>query len=267
MAGVKDYEPSTYGDRMADVYDELFLPAEPGLDAEFAAATGFLARLARSGRALELGVGTGRMALALVAQGIGVTGIDASPRMIDKLRQRPGGADLPVLLGDFAEMPDSGEYQLIYVVFNTLFLLPSQEKQLACLQNVAARLAPDGVFVVEVFVPNGAQVERQDTVQVHRVELDGALVSLSRHDPVTQQVNIQHVAVGAQGVQLYPVMLRYAWPSELDLMARLAGLRLAGRWGGWSGEPFTARSRRHVSAYVHAGREDLAQLWSAGGPS
>jgi SAM-dependent methyltransferase len=241
---VKDYDASTYGDRVADVYDEWYADLDPGP----AAAT--LAELARGGPALELAIGTGRVALPLAALGVEVHGIDASEAMVARLREKPGGEAIPVTMGDFADVGVEGRFALIYIVFNTFFALFSQDDQVRCFANVAAHLTDDGVFVLEAFVPDLARFERGQRVNANRVEADFVMLDVSLHDPVEQRVSSQHVLVRPDGIRLQPVAIRYAFPSELDLMARLAGLGLRERWGGWEREPFTAASGRHVSVYA-----------------
>ncbi len=214
-------------------------------------AVAFLERMARGGPALELAIGTGRIALPLAATGIRVDGIDLSPAMVAKLRAKPGGADLAVTMGDFSEVPVEGAYPLIYIVFNTLFNLLTQEEQVRCFENVARHLTDDGLFVVEAFVPSFLYRLRDDQyVDAERIEVDQVRFDVGRHDPATQRLDESHVALTPQGLRLYPIVCRYAWPSELDLMARIAGLTLHDRWGGWQREPFTAASRLHVSVYA-----------------
>jgi SAM-dependent methyltransferase len=240
------YEASTYGDRIAAVYDAWVAPAVESTTQTTAA---FLAELAGAGNALELGVGTGRVALPLAERGVAVHGIDVSEAMLARLRDKPGGADLPVTVGDFADVAVDGHFKLIYVVFNTFFGLLSQEEQVRCFANVARHLLPEGHFVIESFVPDPTLFDRGQRVSATRVETDRVQLDATRHDPVEQRVTTQHVHIGTEGIMLLPVQLRYAWPSELDLMARLAGLRLVHRFGGWQGEPFTAASPEHVSVY------------------
>ena len=240
---MKDYGSSTYGDRIAEVYDEW----HAGLDPTPAVET--LAGLAGSGPVLELAIGTGRIALPLARRGVDVYGIDASEAMVAKLREKPGGERIPVTIGDFADVGVDGSFAVVFVAFNTFFALLTQEEQVRCFTNVAARLAEGGSFVLEVFVPDLARFDRSQRVSVTEVELDRIKLEVSRHDAVAQTVASQHVAVSDAGLQLHPVSLRYAWPAELDLMGRLAGLRLVERWEGWSGEPFTSASKQHVSVY------------------
>ncbi len=239
-----EYRASTYGDRIADVYDSWYQgPMDPS------AAVDFLAELAGEGRALELGIGTGRVALPLAGRGVSVEGIDASEAMVAKLRQKPSGADIPVTLGDFADVAVGGMYQLVYVPFTTFFALPSQAEQIRCLENVAARLTDGGAFVIDAFVPDVTRFHHQQAVTAQRVTADAVLLDVSRHDPVNQKVEGSHVFLTDSGVRLYPVCLRYAWPAELDAMALVAGLRLADRFGDYDRRPFDAGSTRHVSVY------------------
>jgi len=241
---VQRYEPATYGDRIADVYDVLY---PPGPDAEEAAE--LLAMLAGSGRALELGVGTGRLALPLSARGVDVHGIDASESMAARLRAKPGGESVPVTIGDFTGVPAEGQFELIFVAFNTFFVLMTQDAQVQCFQAVADHLARDGAFVIEAFVPDPARFDRGQRTATSLLGDDWIILESSVHDGVAQQVRSVHAFISAHETRLYPVELRYAWPSELDLMAQLAGLRLAHRWGGWQREDFTESSPRHISVY------------------
>jgi SAM-dependent methyltransferase len=241
--GMDDYGPSTYGDRIADVYDAWFHPpTDPG------ATVDFLAELAGSGPALELAIGTGRIALPLAARGVEIRGIDASSAMVDKLREKPSGTDIQVTMGDFTDVAVDGRFRLVFVVFNTLFALLTQDDQRRCVRNVADHLTDDGVFVVEAFVPDLARFDRGQRVQTHRVEPGRLFIEASMHDPEHQRVSVQLVVFEETGFLMFPVELRYIWPSELDLMAALAGLRLRERWGDWNREPFTGEGK-HVSVY------------------
>ena len=214
------------------------------------ATVAFLEQLAGGGPALELAIGTGRVALPLAARGIRVDGVDISPDMVVKLRAKPGGDQISVTIGDFADVPVRGAYRLVYVVFNTLFNLLTQEDQVRCFENVAAHLTDDGAFVVEAFVPAFLTRLRNDQyVDAEAVGVDAVRLDVGRHDPVAQRLDENHVVLSREGVRLYPVVTRYAWPSELDLMARIAGLHLKDRWSGWNREPFGATSNTHVSVY------------------
>jgi SAM-dependent methyltransferase len=244
LARMVDYDESTYGERIADVYDEFFTTPTNALD-----AVAFLASVAGSRRVLELGIGTGRVALPLAARGLKVSGIDSSARMVEKLREKPGGDAIPVALGNFVDVKVPGQFSLIYVVFSTFFGLFTQEDQIRCFDRVARHLTDDGVFVLEAFVPDVSRFDRGQRTSTIYLDTDTAVIDSAKHDPVTQRVHAAHMIVSEEGNRLYPVQLRYAWPSELDLMARLAGMRLRERWGGWRRELFTALSPLHVSVY------------------
>ena len=200
-------------------------------------------------RVLELGVGTGRLAIPLAAAGAEIWGIDSSEPMLSRLRAKPGADRVTAVAGDFTA-PDEvvdGPFDLAFVAFNTLFELPTQDAQLRCLAGVARLLAPAGVFVVEALAPDLTRLEQ--TVSALSVTADAAVLQATRHDPVTQQVTGADVTVTTAGVRLSPWSIRYVSVPELDLMARLAGLRLRTRWGGWHGEPFSSFSTTHVSVY------------------
>lgn len=242
---MRDWEPETYGDRIAEIYDELYMDL---FDNE--GAVSFLAERAGGGPVLELGIGTGRLALPLSERGLEVHGIDSSQAMVDKLRAKPGGAEIPVTIGDFADVPVSTGYPLVFIAFNTLFALTTQEEQVRCFRNVAARLTDDGVFSVEGFVPDINRYRRHQNTEVTDVDLDRAMVDFSRHDPATQQIRSQHVIIKGSGIEMYPVALRYVYPAEMDLMAQLAGLTLRERYESYRLAPFTSRSGGHISVYA-----------------
>ena len=237
---MKDYTAATYGDRIAEIYDRMVTGTGP---------VEVLARLAGDGRALELGIGTGRVALPLAAQGVDVHGIEASEAMVAKLRAKPGGDAIPVTIGDFADFRVDGTFELIFVVFNTFFMLATQEQQVQCFARVAGHLGAGGVFLIEAFVPDPTRFANGQNVGISHLESDAVQLDLSRHDAAGQRVTCQHLVIDAAGPRLFPAQLRYVWPSELDLMARLAGLRLRERWSGWSGARFTSSSTSHVSHY------------------
>lgn len=244
MAGFD--EPEFYGDRWADVYDEHHGRMDP------APAVEFLAGLAGGGRVLELAIGTGRVALPLAARGLAVEGLDASQAMVDRVRAKPGGESIPVVIGDMAEVPVVGPFALVYLVFNTLFGLLSQERQAVCFRNVARVLGPGGAFVLECFVPDLARFDRGQRVEAVEVTEDSAAFELSRHDAAAQRITVQIVTLGAHGMRMRPVAIRYSWPSELDLMAGQAGLRLAERYADWNRRPYDSASGAHVSIYRRA---------------
>lgn len=246
---MEHYAASTYGDAIADVYDDWY----QGLfDVDQTVA--LLTELAMGGRVLELAIGTGRVAIPLAAAGVQVAGVDASERMIAKLRDKPGGASIPVTIGDFAHVPVEGTFRLIYVVFTTLFALPTQADQIRCLQRVAEHLEPGGHFLMDAFVPDLNRFRNDQTVTTERVTVDEVMLDVSRHDPVAQTIDSSHVLITPAGVRLFPVSIRYAWPAELDAMALVAGMHLADRWAGYDRSPFTARATRHVSVYVKEAR-------------
>jgi hypothetical protein len=242
---MQNYKPEmSFEEDAADSYDDSVNRGDE------AATVALLEKLARGGPALELAIGTGRIALPLSERGIRVDGIDFSAAMVSKLKSKPGADKIGVTMGNFADVAVPDSYRLIYVVFNTLFNLLTQNEQVRCFENVAAHLTDDGVFVIEGEVPSNwyglrnNQYVDLETVEVGRVRLD-----VARYDPVKQLLEETHVVLSGSGIRLNPIVTRYAWPSELDLMARIAGLQLRDRWGGWSQEPFTGTSKNCVSVY------------------
>ena len=243
-------DASEYGDRWAEVYDQVHahLDTPEAIDP----AVGVLSELAGGGPALELGIGTGRIALPLARRGVRVEGMDASAAMVEKMRQKRGGADIAVHLGDFAQFDLESSFSVVFVVFNTFFALASQDEQVSCLRSVARHLVDDGALVIEAFVPDMGRFDRGQHISAGNIAQDSVSIKLDRHDPVTQSVASSHLRLSSAGVEIFPVAVRYAWPSELDLMAELAGMRLRSRWADWQGSPFTASSTAHVSVYEHA---------------
>jgi hypothetical protein len=235
-----------FGEEVAAVYDahsaDMFDPAVVG------PAVDFLAALAGDGGALEFAVGTGRIALPLAERGVRVAGIEYSDAMLARLREKPGAERIDAVQGDMASTRVEGEFALVYLVFNTIFNLTEQDGQVACFANAAAHLTSGGRFVIEARVPEIQRLPPGQTVLPWRA--DPELMSFYVYDTVTQRLSGQHFYIESDGrVRPSPIELRYAWPAELDLMARLAGLRLADRWGGWTKEPFTNLSPSHVSVY------------------
>ncbi len=232
----------------AGTYDqfeaEMFQPevVEPAVD--------FLAGLARPGRALELGVGTGRIALPLIRRGIQVEGIDMSSAMVAKLREKEGAERIRVTIGDFATTRLTGTFRLAYLVFNTINNLTTQDAQVACFANVAAHLEPGGYFVIEVGVPALHRLPPGETVRID--ERTDSHVGLDEYDTATQRLVSHHYRLVDGRFRLRSIPFRYVWPSELDLMARLAGLTLRERWGSWSRDPFISQSTQHVSVWQRA---------------
>ncbi|HEX2303630.1 MAG TPA: class I SAM-dependent methyltransferase [Gaiella sp.] len=245
MTADRRYE-GFFGESVASRYDagaaDMFDPAVVTPVVEL------LEELAGEGRALELGIGTGRIALPLVERGVPVAGIDDSEAMVTRLRAKPGGSEIEVAIGDFSTTRVDGEFSLVYLVFNTIFNLVTQDAQVACFENAAAHLASGGRFLIETHVPDLQRLPPGQTVIPFRADPEG--VSFDVYDVVTQRFSSQHYFFTDEGVRASPVELRYAWPAELDLMARIAGLALEDRWGGWRREPFTSLSRSHVSVYV-----------------
>ncbi|MEU7759559.1 class I SAM-dependent methyltransferase [Micromonospora aurantiaca (nom. illeg.)] len=235
-------DPGLFGRLWAATYDG---PDNP----DPAPAVDFLAPLAEGGPVLELAVGTGRVALPLAARGLTVEGVEASPEMVAHLRAKPGGADMPVTVGDMADVPVPGPYRLVFLVFNTLFNLVSEERQAACFRNVARVLAPGGAFVIETFVPDPADFDRDEQVQVREVTEDSATIRMHRYDRAAQTFVRQTVTFDAAGVHLKPFAMRYAWPEQIDELAERAGLRLTERYADWDRSSFDADSRSHISVY------------------
>ena len=241
-----DYTASTYGERIAEVYDSFYGSVDVELRMDV------LEEMAAGGRALELGTGTGSFALPLAERGVDVHGIEISEAMVEELRAKEGGTGVPVTIGDFADVEVEGTFSLVYVLNNTFFMLTEQEAQVRCFENVAARLDASGVFLVDAFVPDVTRFDRGQEVRTRLPDLETVRLDVSTHDPMRQLVDFRHVLLSEAGIRVYPARLRYAWPSELDLMARLAGLRLRERWGDWRRGPFTSRSQAHVSVYERA---------------
>jgi SAM-dependent methyltransferase len=227
-----------YDESSADMFDPDVL--DPAVE--------FLARLAGDGAALELGIGTGRIALPLAERGIRVCGIDLSEAMVAKLREKPGGEKIEVAIGDFATTTIDGTFSVAYLVFNTIGNLTAQDEQAACFENVAAHLEPGGCFVIEVGLPGLRTLPPGE--RFHVFDFGPEHIGIDEYDVETQGLVSHHLSLRDGGWELVSVPFRYVWPAELDLMARLAGLTLRERWSGWSGEPFTHESTKHVSVWA-----------------
>jgi SAM-dependent methyltransferase len=240
------HDDGYFDERIAATYDEsetaMFEPAavEPAVD--------FLADLAGAGQALELGIGTGRIALPLARRGVPVHGIELSKAMVARLRAKPGGESIPVTIGDFATAKVDGRFTLAYLVFNTIMNLTTQSAQVACFRNVAAHLKPEGCFVVEVGIPELQRLPPGETVRAFHVSTTSW--GFDEIEVATQELTSHHFELVDGQMERSSIPFRYVWPSELDLMAELAGLSLQGRWSGWKREPFTRDSRKHVSVWV-----------------
>jgi SAM-dependent methyltransferase len=238
-----------FGERVAERYDEsvadMFDPAVVG------PVVDFLAKLAGDGAALELGIGTGRIALPLSERGVPVHGIDRSEAMVARLRAKPGADRIAVTIGDFATTKLDCTFSLAYVVFNTIGNLTTQAAQVACFRNVGAHLKPGGCFVVEVEIPELRRLPPGDTMRVfHASE---AHWGIDEYDVANQGLISHHFTRVDGRYELSSLPFRYVWPAELDLMAELAGMELRGRWSGWQCEPFTSESTKHVSIWEKAG--------------
>jgi SAM-dependent methyltransferase len=240
-------DPSTYGERIADVYDDWYGGAT---DVEGTVAT--VLRLAaasvangRRSPVLELGIGTGRLALPMVAAGLEVHGVDASPAMVERLRAKPGGADIPVVLGDFADVRVEGRFGVVLLAFNALLNLTAPDAQARCLGNAAASLVDGGAVVVETFVPGDAAPP--DAVSVRHVDADSVQLSAYRIEDGVVHGSI--VSITEAGIRLRPWTVRLSTPEDIDAVAATAGLVVAERWAGWRREPFDASSDRAVTVY------------------
>jgi len=210
-----------------------------------------LVELAGSGRALELGIGTGRIALPLARRGVSMHGIDLSKAMVARLRAKRGGEDIGVTIGDFATTTVDGSFSLAYLVFNTIMNLTTQAAQVACFRNAAAHLGPGGCFVIEVTIPDLRRLPPGETFHVFNASENHW--GIDEYDVATQGLTSHHFEIVDGTVERLSIPFRYAWPSELDLMAQLAGMRLRSRWGGWKREPFTSESTKHVSVWEKPG--------------
>jgi SAM-dependent methyltransferase len=240
------HDDGYFDEPVAARYDES--SAEMFEAREVEPVVGFLAGLVGDGPVLELGIGTGRIALPLAHRGIRVHGIDLSEAMVARLRAKPGGADIPVTIGDFATTEVEGSFSLAYLVFNTIMNLTTQAAQVACFRNVAAHLAPGGCFVIEVMVPDLRRLPPGEVFHVFSGGEDGW--GIDEYDVARQGLVSHHVTFLGGETERVSMPFRYVWPAELDLMAELAGMRLRERWGGWDGEPFTRESRMHVSVWT-----------------
>jgi SAM-dependent methyltransferase len=240
-----DDQDGYFGERVAATYDEESADMfEPGA---VDAAVEVLAELAGGGRALELGIGTGRIALPLARRGVPVHGIDLSRAMVARLRAKPGGDAIGVTIGDFATTRAGGTFSVACLVFNTIMNLTTQAAQVACFRNVAAHLAPGGCFVIEVSIPDLRRLPPgQNAVPFH---VGPARWAFDIYDTATQAMSSNYVEFTSGRGEYTSIPFRYVWPAELDLMAQLAGLGPRGRWDGWTREPFTSESRQHVSIW------------------
>lgn len=241
-----------FGERVAERFDERYADlSDPAVVDPIVA---FLADVASGGAALELGIGTGRIALPLARHGVRVHGIELSEAMVARLRAKPGAEQVGVTVGDFATTTVEGRFSVAYIVANTIMNLTTQDEQVACFRNAAAHLEANGCFVIEVLVPRLQQLPRGETFQPFAV--GPTHLGFDEYDVVSQGVVSHHYWIDDGKVDVISPPFRYVWPSELDLMARLAGMTLRERWSGWKREPFTAESDKHVSVWqMSAGEE------------
>jgi SAM-dependent methyltransferase len=254
--GMDGFGPASYGDTFADVYDQWYdRPADRVAVVEHLAELAALVLApgeAGSGPPiLELGIGTGRLAIPLAERGLEVWGVDASDAMLARLRAKPGGEGVHTVLGDMAHLDLGGlRFGLVFVAYNTLFNLIDADDQARCLRGVADHLLPGGRFVIEAFVPREEPMPRSGVVEVARLERDQVVLVVTRAGPADQVVEGQHVEISERGVRLRPWQIRFLRPDQLDDLAGAVGLRLESRSAGWRGEPFDDSSTSHVSVYV-----------------
>jgi SAM-dependent methyltransferase len=232
-----EHVAARYDESSADMFDPAVV--DPVVD--------FLADLAGSGRALELGIGTGRIALPLAQRGVPVHGIDVSKAMVARLRAKPSAEDIGVTIGDFATTKVDGTFSVAYLVFNTIMNLTTQAEQVACFRNVAAHLEPGGCFVIVVGVPDLQRLPAGETIRAFHVS--ESRWGFDEYDVAAQGLTSHHFRIVDGRAERLSIPFRYAWPAELDLMAEMAGMKLRERWSGWQREPFTSESRKHVSVW------------------
>jgi SAM-dependent methyltransferase len=244
---MQSFDPtSSFGPKVSAAYDNF-----PRGDEE--AAVKFLSGIAVGRRALEFAIGTGRIALPLAATGLHVDGIELSTSMVERLRAKPGGDQLNVTIGDMSAAQTGSQYGLVYLVYNTIFNLLTAEDQIRCFENAARHLAPDGFFVVETAVPHAwIAPGKSDYVHAEHVGLDKVVLDVARYDGVTQLLEENHVSLTAGGITLSPIVCRLITPGEMDLMARIAGMRLVERFANWERSVFDANSKAHVSVYTRS---------------
>lgn len=239
-----------YGEERAAEYDAANEPfLDTGSAVELLAGE---ATEAGGGRVLELGVGTGRLAIPLAARGLEVHGVDASEAMLARLRAKPGGDRVRVVKGDMVAAPVEGRFAVVVVAFNTLFALPTQDEQLACFRKAASLLEPEGRLLVETFVFDASKLTRGEAIRSESFDDEKVTLEIMSHDRLNQRADFCRVELSTSGVKLRPGSFRYAYPSELDLMGQLAGLRLRDRWSSWSRRAFTGASNHQISVYVVA---------------
>jgi SAM-dependent methyltransferase len=239
---MEKYDKSTYGDTIAEVYDVWYSKFDENIIDR-------LFELAPKGSAFELGIGTGRIAIPLMKRGLTVEGIDSSRLMVNRLKRKKSGKDISVQIGDFSNFKSKKKYDLVYIVFNTLFGLTSLEDQINCFKSVYAILKPNGKFVVEAFVPDLNRFDMGQTIRTSDITDDNIIVECAKHDSANQMVVSHLLRFSEKGTKIYPNKLRYAWPFEIELMGRLTGFQLTDRWGDWQKRAFNSSSSFHVSIF------------------
>ncbi len=241
------FGPSTFGELNAADYDATQDPGTTDLTVDL------LFEIFGPTRVFEFAIGTGRVALPLAARGCTLAGNEGSPLMVEKLRAKPGGADIPVAIGDMIQAQVDGPFDHAFLIFNTLFNLPSQAAQVECFAHAARMIKPGGTFVIETFVPDMSDFSRDQRVATKRLDMDSVWIEAATHDRVAQVLEMQRIRITKNGMKLVPLRMRYAYPQEIDLMAKCAGFQLRSRWGGWRKESFTADSGFHISVYEKQG--------------
>lgn len=241
---MKGFDPaSSFGPSVAALYDEHARGDEE-------AAAAFLAECARGGPVLEFAIGTGRIALPLAAKGVEVDGIELSPHMVERLRAKQGGERFNITIGDMSVTATGRRYRLVYLVYNTIFNLLTADDQILCFENAARHLTQGGKFVLEAALPHAwISPDTTDYVHAERVGADSVWLDVARYDPATQLLEENHVRMTERGITMSPIVCRLITPGEMDLMARIAGLRLVERFADWDRAVFGARSTAHVSVY------------------
>jgi len=243
---MKDYRASTYGDKVADIYDKEYGDFDPEMIER-------IFEFAPNGSAFELGIGTGRVALPLLKKGMKVDGIDSSISMVNKLKAKPGSKNISIQIGDFSKFQTAKKYDVVFVVFNTFFSLLTQDDQISCFKSVYNALKPDGKFIIEAFVPDPARLAKGQTTMISDIEQDSVSMEYTMYDVADQMVTSQLVRISEKGIKMVPIIIRYAYPAEFDLMAKLTGFELSERWANWKKEPFTSKSGFHISVYKKIG--------------
>lgn len=245
-----EWHETDYGARFAADYDLRAFGAPP--ESETEDAVSFLSTMLEGtgGRLLELGSGTGRLLVPLAERGLDVQGIELSPEMVARMHEKPGGEAIPVLVGDMASFQLPERFDVVLLAYNTLFSIVSQERQVECLRAAAEHLAPGGKLVIECYAPYPMTKLPPKNVLTYSLKVDEVVLMPTLHDQVEQTIEVNVVVLREDGIRLFPSRVRYAWPAEIDLMARLAGLTLSERWSDWTREPFGSGSDGHVSVYA-----------------